>query len=175
MGGPRHPRAAPEDPMEAARVAYVAGLRWLAGRELSTARVRERLRERGYPDAIVTDTLRRLTGAGALDDRRAAHACARTLLLLKRRGRLRVLRELERMGFDAETARAAVSSVLEDQDERHLADCAAAARLRGVRPPLGPAVRRRVFAALLRQGFAPSLIHEVLRGREADCDEPTDP
>jgi SOS response regulatory protein OraA/RecX len=147
-------------------------LRWLAMRELSSAKVRERLITRGFNAATADDALRRLQSAGALDDERAARACARTLALVKRRGRLRVSRELERMGFGPETIRDAVASVIDDHNERHLAEQALATKLRGIRRPPDQALRRRLFASLLRQGFAPSLVFDVLRHHQVDPDDP---
>lgn len=164
----------PEDPAEAARAAYSCALRWLAARELSSSRVRERLLARGFT-AIATDSaIGRLRASRAIDDPRAAAACARTLVLVKRRGRLRAIRELEWMGFDPLLAREAVTSALGAEGERSLAEAALASRLRGKRPPLDPAVRRRLFAALVRQGFPPPLVLDLLRAHRAEPGEPVD-
>lgn len=167
-----HAPSVPDDPVKAAQAAYAIALRWLAGREMSRARVRERLLGRGFPESAADGAVQRLVQVGALDDRRAAMACARTLTLVKRRGRLRVQRELERLGFDRDTARDAVASALADHDERRFVEEAAAARVRHSRGPLDLAARRRIFGALLRQGFAPSLISDVLRQLKAGTDEP---
>jgi len=64
----------------------------------------------------------RLTKAGILDDRRAAQASARTLVAVRQRGRHRVGRELERLGFSKETASDATQSALADVDERAVLD-----------------------------------------------------
>ena len=130
--------------------------------------MRQRLLERGFLPPAVDSAVGRLTDTGALDDRRAARACARTLAIVKRRGRLRVLRELDRLGFDADTAGAAVSDVLDDDTERQAAERILAARLRGSKTPPDAAARRRLFAALLRQGFPSDLIRDLLRRRQAD-------
>jgi regulatory protein len=140
---------------------------------MSSARVRDRLIARGFSAAIADEALRRLQQAGALDDERAARACARTLALVKRRGRLRVVRELERMGFGPETVRDAVTAVIDEAGERQLAEQALATKLRGLRRPPDQALRRRLFASLLRQGFAPSLVLDVLRRHQVDTEEPS--
>lgn len=169
---PLHHPSPPDDPVKALTAAYVTGLRWLALRELSMARVRERLLDRGFPAGVADQAIHRLQKAGALDEHRAAHACARTLVLVKHRGRLRVVRELERMGFTSDAIRDAVASVLEGQDERQMVERALATRLRGSSRPVDAGLGRRLFAALVRQGFAPSLVVDVLRRHRADPEEP---
>ena len=160
---PRALTSVPADPEEARKAAHAVALRLLAGREMSTARVRERLRSRGFPDDVVERIVERLAGAGILDDRRAAQAAARTLVLVRHRGRHRVGRELEQLGFSKETALDAMQSVLADTDERKVLDKVVASKLRGRRSIQDPAAYRRLFAALLRRGFPADLIRSALR------------
>jgi len=149
-------------------------LRLLAGREMSTARLRDRLSTRGFPDDVIGGVVAWLTGAGILDDRRAAGAAARTLVTVRQRGRHRVGRELERLGFAPDLARDAVQSVLADTDERAVIDKVVAAKLRDRRSIPDPAAYRRLYAALLRRGFPADLIRAALRpywGHRSDPDE----
>jgi len=149
-------------------------LRLLAGREMSTARLRDRLSTRGFPDDVIGGVVAWLTGAGILDDRRAAGAAARTLVTVRQRGRHRVGRELERLGFAPDLARDAVQSVLADTDERAVIDKVVAAKLRDRRSIPDPAAYRRLCAALLRRGFPADLIRAALRpywGHRSDPDE----
>ena len=165
-------------PEDARQAAFAAGLRLLAGREMSTARLRERLRRRGLPDDAVDDAVARLTRAGALDDARAARAAARTLVTVKRRGAHRVSRELERMGFATALVASTLTEVLGETDERAVIARIIASRLHG-RPRIpDPAAYRRLFAALLRRGFPGSLIREALTpywgGRAAPVEDAAD-
>ncbi|MGE5198255.1 MAG: regulatory protein RecX [Rhodospirillaceae bacterium] len=169
---PRPPTPVPADPAEARKAAHAAALRLLAGREMSTARVRDRLVSRGFPDDVVEETLTRLTRAGIIDDRRAAQAAARTLATVRHRGRHRVGRELERLGFAAELARDATETVLADADERAILDKVVASKLRGHRTIPEPAAYRRLFAALLRRGFPADLIRTALRPYWGHAHEP---
>ena len=149
-------------------------MRLLAGREMSTARLRDRLSTRGFPDDVIGGVVAWLTGAGILDDRRAAGAAARTLVTVRQRGRHRVGRELERLGFAPDLARDAVQSVLADTDERAVIDKVVAAKLRDRRSIPDPAAYRRLYAALLRRGFPADLIRAALRpywGHRSDPDE----
>ena len=159
------PRAAPSipaDPDDARKAAHAAALRLLAGREMSAARVADRLRARGFPESIVVETVARLTAAGVIDDRRAAQAAARTLVTVRQRGRHRVGRELERLGFDKALARDAAQHVLADADERTVLGKVLASKLRGGRSIPDPAAYRRLFGSLLRRGFPADLIREAL-------------
>jgi regulatory protein len=160
---PRALTPVPADPDEARKGAHAAALRLLAGREMSTARVRERLLSRGFPAEAVDDAVTRLTGAAILDDRRAAQAAARTLVTVRQRGRHRVGRELEQLGFTKEMALDATRSVLADSDERAILDKVVASKLRGRRSVPDAAAYRRLFAALLRRGFPADLIRSALR------------
>jgi regulatory protein len=171
------PRAAtpiPADPEEARKAAHAAALRLLAGREMSAARVRDRLVSRGFPEDVVEQTVQRLTGAGLLDDRRAAQAAARTLVTVRRRGRHRVGRELEQLGFSKELAQEVTASVLADADERAVLDKVVASKLRQRRPIPDPAAYRRLFGALLRRGFPADLIRAALRPYWGHRHEPPD-
>jgi len=165
------PTPVPADPDEARKAAQAAALRLLAGREMSTARLRDRLHSRGFPEDVIDSVVARLTAAGILDDCRAAGAAARTLVTVRQRGRHRVGRELERLGFTQDQARDAVQAVLADTDERAVIDRVVAAKLRDRRSIPGPAAYRRLYAALLRRGFPADLIRAALKpywGRGAE-------
>ncbi|HSC28739.1 MAG TPA: RecX family transcriptional regulator, partial [Vicinamibacterales bacterium] len=91
--------------------AYADALRLIARRELSVAECRARLLDRNHPAEDVEAALARLVRDGALDDRRAAHAHARTALEVKGRGRVRVARELQERGIEREVAARALADV----------------------------------------------------------------
>lgn len=169
------PRAAPSvpaDPGEARKAAHAAALRLLAGREMSGARVRERLHARGFPSDAIEETVERLAAAGIIDDRRAARAAARTLVSVRQRGRHRVVRELEQLGFDKELARDTAQDVLADADESAVLAKVVASKLRGRRSIPDPAAYRRLFASLLRRGFPADLIRAALRPYWGHSGEP---
>ncbi len=170
----RAPTPIPADPEDARKAAYGIALRLLAGREMSSGRLRERLGSRGFPDDLNEAIVDRLTRAGILDDRRAALAAARTLVAVRQRGRHRVARELERLGFTKEQAQDATESVLAETDERAVIARVVASKLRNQPSMSDPASYRRLYAALLRRGFPADLIRTALRpywGRRSDPDE----
>ena len=144
------------------RTAYVDALHLLGRRELSVKQLRERLRERDHSAEDVDRAIALLLENRALDDARVAAAYVRTALAVKGRGRLRIRRELQEMGIDAEVASAALSDAFGDVDERGLVRRALDKKLRGKKITTRTEYAR-VFQYLMRQGFAPATVTAVLR------------
>src|SRR5207244_7951720 len=96
--------------------AYLDALKMLARRELSEAQIRQRLARREHADDDIDAAVERLRTERAIDDRRVAGAIARTQSSLKRRGKLRIRREIEHAGIASATARSAVDEVFADVD-----------------------------------------------------------
>lgn len=155
--------APPESPTPAA--ARTLALRWLAGRELTAAQIRDRLRRRLFPADAIDAAIAGLQADGLLDDLRAAEARARHETAIRRRGRHRVLRQLQAIGVEPETAARAVAGVFADVDEdRQIAE-AIARRLRGAPVPREARARARLARWLLTQGFDGDRIRRALDGR----------
>lgn len=157
----RQPRT-PSDTSAAA--AATAGLVLLGRRELTSSQLRERLLRKGYPDSSVSEAIDRLTARGLIDDARAAGARARHGVVVHRRGRARVLREVKSTGVTDETARRAVDAAFDDVDEDRMLREALQRKLRGTAIPKEPRDRQRLYGWLLRQGFEAHRIQRVLRG-----------
>ena len=146
---------------------FLAGLKILARRELSTTQVSHRLHKRGFSKSAIDAAVIRLQTEGALDDHRTATAYARVSLDLKLRGRQRVLRELEeRIGVDRVVARTAVDEVYANVEERDLVE-RVLNRRHTVSVSSGHAFRR-LYHALLRQGFEANVVVSALKARATD-------
>jgi len=145
--------------------AWAAAVRMLGRRELSVAQVRERLARRGWSEAAIEPAIARLARSGTLDDARVALACARTRAGVKRQGRDRVLREIQALGVAREVARAAVDEVFGALDEGDLLQAALDKRLRARMALSDPAVQRRLYVALVRQGFDAHSVGRAIRQR----------
>ncbi|RPJ64445.1 MAG: RecX family transcriptional regulator [Acidobacteria bacterium] len=155
------------------RSAYAAALAMLARRELSEAQVRERLARREHEPPAIDEAVTRLKAAGALDDRRVALAAARTEAQVRSRGRARVLQRVRALGIDPELASQAVDEVFAAVDEDALLERALARRLRGPAARItDPALFRRLFQQLVRQGFSPSAVSRTLRSHGRKGPEP---
>jgi regulatory protein len=154
------------DPSEnTPEAAWAAAVRMLGRRELSVAQVRERLARRGWTETAIEPAVARLAASGTLDDARVALACARTRSAVKRQGRDRVLREIQALGVARDVARAAVDEVFGALDEGNLLQTALESRLRARMVISDPGVQRRLYAALVRQGFDAHAVGRAIRER----------
>jgi regulatory protein len=147
------------------RAAYVAGLKMLGRRELSEAQVRERLARRGHEPDSVDAAVARLLEERAIDDVRVAEAIVRTQSSTRGRGRLRVLREVERAGIAAALARRAVDEVFGGLDPDALLEASLAKRLAKGEPVADEAEFRRLYRYLMGQGFEADRIIAALKAR----------
>jgi regulatory protein len=145
--------------------AYAAGLALLARRELAEAQVRQRLARRRFEPEDIDAAVQRLRSERALDDRRTALACARTEVRLKRRGRARVVRQIEALGIGREIAREAAAEVFAELDEDELLRDAVDRRLSRGADVGDPAVLRRLHRYLIGQGFDAARAASYLRER----------
>ena len=154
------------DPSEnTPKAAWAAAVRMLGRRELSVAQVRDRLARKGWTDSAIEPAIERLVAAGTLDDARVALACARTRSGVKRQGRDRVLREIQALGVSRDIAHAAVDEVFGALNEADLLRAALDKRLRPRMVVSDPAVQRRLYAALVRQGFDQRAVSLAIRER----------
>jgi len=69
----------------------------LARRELSEQQVRQRLARKACDQQEIDDAIERLRSERALDDARVAEAIARTEVGLRKRGKIRVQMQIERL------------------------------------------------------------------------------
>ena len=144
---------------------YVTGLRMLARRELFSIQIRERLVRKGFTENSVDDAIYRLCLEGAIDDRRAAGAYARYAAEIKSRGRRRTLRELGEFGVNTNDAQEAISEAYAGVSEAALLSRVLCRRLTG--PIETQAQFRRLYGALLRQGFEASAVVVALKSKTA--------
>jgi regulatory protein len=143
--------------------AYLDALKMLARRELSEAQVRERLARKNHEPEAIDTAVARLRDERAIDDARVAGAIARTETSVRRRGRLRVRRQIEQAGIASATARRAVDDTFESIDDDALLEASLAKRLRGRQQIGDQAQFRRLYRYLLGQGFEPDRVRARLK------------
>src|SRR5262245_15852122 len=144
--------------------AYAAGLTLLARRELSETQLRERL-ARKFDREDIDGAVDRLRREQALDDRRTAIACARTLVRVKHRWGTRVVRQIELLGIPRSVAREAATEVFAEFDEAALLEQAIDRRLRRGMSLTDRQTFHRVRAYLTGQGFTPDTVTAALTRR----------
>jgi regulatory protein len=137
----------------------------LARRELSEAQVRQRLARRGHDEDAINSAVARLIEERAIDDERVAAAIARTETSVRRRGRLRVRRQIEHAGIAAPTARRAVDEVFGDIDNDAHLQASLAKRLRGREIIADDKAFQRLYRYLVGQGFESDQVVRALKAR----------
>lgn len=139
------------------RAARERALRLLAARERTSADVRARLLDDGYPEAVANETVRHFESTGLLDDARFAEAAARSMIVGRRLGRGRAMRELVRRGLDEDLAATALDEWAPQAEEGERAAEAASRLCRS-----GDTVDR-LAARLVRRGYTPGTALRVAR------------
>ena len=155
----------PREKVNNAVTAYLDGLKMLARRELSEAQVRQRLARKGHEPDAVDAAVSRLREERALDDARVAEAIARTQTAVRRRGKLRVRREIENAGITGATARRALDEVFDGIDADAQLQASLAKRLRGREAIADEAEFRRLYRYLIAQGFEADAVMKALNAR----------
>ena len=135
----------------------------LGRRELSEAQVRQRLTRKGHESDAVEAAIERLRAERAIDDARVAEAIAHTETTVRRRGKLRVRRQIEQAGIASAVARRVIDAALGDIDESALLEATLAKRLRGRDWIADRAEFARLFRYLVGQGFEPDRVMALLR------------
>ena len=130
-------------------------LRTVSRQELSTRRLHERLAARGVRSATADGAVARLTSAGVVDDARAAGSRARSLAE-RGWGDAAVASRLAGEGFAADDVREALARLRPERDRA--ADLAATV----VDPPAA-------WKLLVRRGFAPETLEDVVGLLDAEC------
>ena len=142
---------------------YATGLRILKYRFNSTSELRRKLRAKGFEKPVIESTLTRLREEKWLDDARFAAAYVRTAAL-KKKGRLRIRRELIGAGVADDSIAEAIAANVDAEGERERAAAAARRRLPIlVRRYGADAARNKLRAYLLKQGYEGSLVREILK------------
>jgi regulatory protein len=144
--------------------AYIAALTMLARRELSTTQVRQRLARRKYSSEDIDAAVERLTADRSLDDARVAGAIARSQLSLKKRGRLRVRREIEAAGISRTLADRAIAEAFDGVDAEALLESALDRRL-GAKAIDDDRAAARLYRYLIGQGFDAERVGAAIRKR----------
>ncbi len=144
---------------------YLDALKMLARRELSEAQVRQRLARQGHDPDSIDAAVARLKGERAIDDARVAEAIARTETAAKRRGRLRVTRQIENAGIPGSIARRAVDEIFGEIDGDALIEAALTRRLRGGMSIQDDAEFHRLCRYLVGQGFEADHVMRTLSAR----------
>jgi len=155
------PEAGAPDTPNAPPNAKELALRRLSLREYSSAELLGYLRRKGVPEDEAREAVRELEERGLIDPARYGAAIARSQIA-RGKGPMAVLAKLRRRGLSAD---------LSDARRLYLAEAGEAEAIRKVLatrfPDLDPGDRvavAKAYQALLRRGFSPAEIRQVLKG-----------
>jgi regulatory protein len=162
-----HVRLHEDSPMPSGPEPYLDALKMLARRDLSEAQVRQRLARHGHDPESIDAAVARLKGERAIDDGRVAEAIARRETVAKRRGRLRVERQIASAGITGATARRAVDEIFGEIDGEALIEAALTRRLRGRTTIQDDAEFHRLCRYLTGQGFETDHVIRTLTARKS--------
>jgi regulatory protein len=158
--------------------AYQRALGRLARRDHSVAELRRALAARGHDPGEIDAALERLRRERYLDDAAFAERFARSRLAHHGHGRGLIRQGLRQRGVARAVSEAGLQSALGEVDEGALLE-ALARRYWRQHARVEPVKRLpRLWAFLVRRGFAPGLVHERLRAlwpRWADALEGLEP
>jgi regulatory protein len=143
---------------------YLDAVKMLARRELSEAQLRQRLARRQHDADAIEAAITRLKADRSLDDERVAGAIARTETSLKKRGRYRVIRQIEAAGIAPSIARRVVDETFATIDVDGLLNEALGRRLRKTSIEDEKELNR-LYRYLVAQGFEPDRVLAHLRKR----------
>jgi regulatory protein len=147
--------------------AYLAGLKLLARRDLSESQVRQRLSQQGYSSDAVGEAIDRLRQERAIDDERVAATIARKQTAVRRRGALRVRREIEQAGISSSVARRVVEETFRAVDSTALLEQTLTRRMRGRERIADQKELQRLHRYLIAQGFEAGAVMKALKARGA--------
>ena len=146
----------------AANPAYTDALRLIARRELSELQLRQRLDRRNHSSEDIDAAVEALKANGSVDDARVAAIVARAATSRKR-GKLRVLRDIRAAGIPSHLARRAADDLFHDVDADALLEAALRRRLKEGEPIADDRHYARLYRYLIGQGFEPDAIAALLR------------
>jgi len=142
---------------------YLSALRILKYRFNSAGELRRKLRAKGFERDVIDATVMRLASEKWLDDERFAAAYVRTRSQ-KRKGRLRIRRELIGAGVSDDIIQRAVSENVDVEDEHARALALAQKRLANLSRRYAPeVVRNKLTVYLLNQGYDAALVRGILK------------
>lgn len=130
-------------------------------RSYSTHEMATRLRRKGFPEPIVTDTLASLKELGYLSDEKFAQEWIETRLQRRPRSRFALEKELKRKGLDRTTIERALRTFSAEDERRTALELARRQYVRYRTLPRDVA-KRRLYEFLLRRGFSYELARDVL-------------
>jgi len=143
-------------------------LRLLGVRQRSVFELTAKLRDKGFADSEINETVERLLKAGYLNDESFARALARSRASHKAWGPAKIARDLSNRGIAREIVKDAVALACPAEEE--LARAAFERWQKRNKGKSGREETQKAFRHLSARGFSPSAIWKAI-GRKADMED----
>lgn len=137
-------------------------LRLLALRDRSEAELRKKLKTGGYEEDLIDGLLTEFKERGYINDVVFTERQVRYLACEKLYGNRRIDLQLRDKGLPREQIRLALAEVRREFSEADALKVRLARKEKGWKAKHDPAERRRLAQNLMRQGFSPELIFEMI-------------
>ena len=160
---PRSGRALPKGEERSFDAAKQAAYRILSYQDRTTHELDMKLKEKGFSEEIISETIQYLEGIGALNDARFARQWARSRTEYRHFGPIRLRQELLEKGISKEEVEAVLNQLSEEHDPIASAEESLARRFKDPALLKDSNNRQRAFAFLQRKGFAAETILKVFR------------
>ena len=148
---------------EQEKQATITALRLLTATPKSKARLKQKLKEKGYPSQVIDGTLSRLEREGLLNDKNFAFSVFQTFSQYRPSGRKRIAFEMKKRGI----GEGMIDKILEKFDpesERQAALQLAETKLNRWQKLEPTKWRKKIYDFLIRRGFDFTLAREIVDG-----------
>lgn len=152
-----------QDPQK--KQALITSMRLLAATAKSRIELAGRLKEKGYPDPVIQNTLDDLEKQGFLNDRTYARNLKSQFTFGKPSGSSKIAFELKRHGISAAIREEVLSEINPEEERERALDLG---RIRWDKERKAPKEKRRqrVYSFLVRRGFSFSHARDVIETLE---------
>jgi regulatory protein len=133
--------------------------RYLSLRAHSASEIERKLRQKGFPDAVIKEALEKLFELKYLDDALFATQWARNLAVNRLAGNRKIIASLQEKGIAAELIEAAITAVRSEMPEEEAVALLVKkkrAKMKSGLPDIKE--KKRIFQSLLGRGFPAGLI-----------------
>jgi len=153
-----------QDAAKAMNAAY----RLLAYRDRSVSEIRERLKQKEFPPAVINLVVDELISLGYLNDEKFARTWSESLARNKKVGPRYILNALAKKGVKKDVAQNAVAELFDEpQSEESEIRPLVEQKIAGYKKSLTPLQKkRRIYNFLIRRGFSYHAVMQVIGRRE---------
>ncbi|HCM42118.1 MAG TPA: hypothetical protein DIS66_02225 [Candidatus Omnitrophica bacterium] len=137
---------------EQKKQAMITALRSLTMNDKSEHDLAAKLRDKGYPEAIITSTLEKLKAEGFLSDQAFAHKLSERILTGKKSGAHKLAFEMKKKRIP-EAIRKKILSEVDPEQQRVQAFEIAEYKIRSFRDTDPRVLRKKLYDFLIRKGY----------------------